>query len=206
MTKTPAIPAAIGTISSVNERPTNYSRKINISGQIINIKSNEEQYSNSLKNYADALYGTKEKLEIISAKLASIYKTKSETISGSEEVGARERELSKITSDISKTENEISKVNTRISDFIGLYGENATSTPALKLFGEFENKIAEAVSPEEIETTKEGYCYFYEETDKTGKICGLFGATASKEKETYKTHNEKEVKEISKEASETEIK
>ena len=208
---------------ALKDSQTIIKKKTDISSQIVIIKDGEERYNNSLEDYADALYGAKEKLEIVLAKLKCIRATSTNDTSntyddsdcdGADEdiknisLSAMDKTTDDISSDISKTESEISDIDGKISSFTGKYGENATSTSArtLELFDEFENKIAEAVSPEEIETTKEGYCYFYEETDKTGKICGLFGATASKEKETYKTHNEKEVKEISKEASETEIK
>ena len=122
-------------------------------------------------------------------------------------LSAVDKTVSEITSDISKTESQISSVDGKISTFAGKYGENviSASARALELFNEFEGKINEAESLEEITSIIEEYKYSYDKTDKIGEIFGLFGIKDD-EKETYKTHSGKEAEAISKEMVETKIK
>ena len=168
-------------------------KKSNISSQITNIKNNEEQYNDSLENYADALYGAKEKLEIVLAKLKCIKATSTADASdnadcdGADEdiknisLSAMDKTESDITSDIGKTEDQISSVDGKISTFTGKYGDNATSTSvqALELFDEFENEVMNAGSLGKITSIINEYCYSYNKDNKTGKICGLFGEKSS---------------------------
>ena len=164
-------------------------KKTNISGQIVNIKSNEEKYNGSLENYAEALYGAKEKLGIILAKLKCIKATSTSDASdnadcdGADEdiknisLSAMDKTESDITSDISKTESQMSSVESKISSFTGKYGDNATSTSAqvLELFDEFEDSVMNASSLGKITSIVSEYCYSYNKDNKTGEICGLFG-------------------------------
>ena len=157
--------------------------------QIVNIKSNEEKYNGSLENYAEALYGAKEKLGIILAKLKCIKATSTSDASdnadcdGADEdiknisLSAMDKTESDITSDISKTESQISSVDSKISSFTGKYGDNATSTSAqvLELFDEFEDSVMNASSLGKITSIVSEYCYSYNKDNKTGEICGLFG-------------------------------
>ncbi|KKT20814.1 MAG: hypothetical protein UW04_C0020G0005 [Parcubacteria group bacterium GW2011_GWB1_43_8] len=171
-------------------------KKSNISGQITNIKNNEEQYNNSLENYADALYGAKEKLEIVLAKLKCIRATSTNDTGntyddtdcdGADEdtknvlLSAVDKTESDTTSDISKTEDQISSIDGKISTFNDKYGENATSTSAqaLELFDEFEDEVNNAGSLGKITSIINEYCYSYNKDNKTGKICGLFGEKSS---------------------------
>lgn len=167
-------------------------KKSNISGQITSIENNEEQYNNSLEDYADALYGAKEKLEIVLAKLKCIRATSTNDTSntyddsdcdGADEdiknisLSAMDKTEDDITSDISKTNEKISDIDSKISSFTGKYGDNATSTSAqaLELFDEFENSVMSAGSLGKITSIISEYCYSYNKDNKTGKICGLFG-------------------------------
>ena len=167
-------------------------KKSNISGQITNIQSNEEQYNNSLENYADALYGTKEKLGIVLAKLKCIRATSTNDTSnsyadsdcdGADEdtrdvsLSAMDKTVNEISSDIDKTDSQISSVDGKISTFTSKYGDNATSTSAqaLELFDEFEESVMNAGSLGKITSIISEYCYSYDKDNKTGRICGLFG-------------------------------
>lgn len=176
---------------SKNQQTT--TKKSNISGQITNIKSNEEQYNNSLEDYADALYGAKEKLGIVLAKLKCIRATstndttntydESVDCDGADEdiknisLSAIDKTESDISSDIEKTNDQISSIDNKISSFTGKYGDNATSTSAqvLELFDEFEDSVMNAGSLGKITSIISEYCYSYDKTNKTGEICGLFG-------------------------------
>ena len=161
-------------------------KKSNISDQITNIKSNEEQYNNSLENYADALYGTREKLEIVLAKLKCIRATStndtsntyddSDCDSASEDtknvsLSAVDKTESEISSDISKTESKISDIDGKISSFVDKYGDNATSTSAqaLELFDEFENEVNNAGSLGKITSIISDYCYSYDKRQQNWK-------------------------------------
>ena len=167
-------------------------KKSNISGQITNITSNEEQYNNYLEDYADALYGVREKVEIVLAKLKCIRATSTNDTSnayddsdcdGADEdiknisLSAMDKTTDDITSDIDKTDSQISSIDSKISTFISKYGDNATSTSAqaLELFDEFETNVNNAGSLGKITSIISEYCYSYDKDNKTGKICGLFG-------------------------------
>src|SRR3989338_5600046 len=171
-------------------------KKSNISSQIQTIKGREENYKEVLNDYADTLYETKEKLEIVLAKLKCIRATSTNDTDNSYDdadcdgadediknisLSTMDKTESDITSDISKTENKISDVDTSISNFNGKYGNNATSTSvqALELFDEFENEVMNAGSLGKITSIVSEYCYSYNKENKTGKICGLFGEKSS---------------------------
>jgi len=136
--------------------------KFDLAAQIQDIENNEKQFSNYLENYAGDLYGAKEKLEIVLAKLKCIKATSTKivyddtdcdnmdesikkiTVSGDKHgTSTIDKTLDDITSDITKTEDQINSVNGKISIFFGQYGEKATSTSvqALKLFDEFESGV-----------------------------------------------------------------
>jgi len=173
-------------------------KKSNISSQIQTIKGREENYREVLNDYADTLYETKEKLEIVLAKLKCIRATSTNDTDNSYDdadcdgadediknisLSAMNKTESDITSDISKTENKISDIDTSISNFNGKYGDNATSTSvqALELFDEFENEVMNAGSLGKITSIINEYCYSYNKDNKTGKICGLFGEKSDSE-------------------------
>ena len=170
--------------------------KFDLAAQIQDIENNEKQFSNYLENYAGDLYGAKEKLEIVLAKLKCIKATSTKivyddtdcdnmdesikkiTVSGDKHgTSTIDKTLDDITSDITKTEDQINSVNGKISIFFGQYGEKATSTSvqALKLFDEFESGVMFATSLAKITDLVDEYCYSYNGEGKAGKICGLFG-------------------------------
>src|SRR3989344_5282338 len=177
----------------LNKNQQTINKKSNISSQIQTIKGREENYGEMLNEYADILYDTKEKLEIVLAKLKCIKATSTADTSdnadcdGADEdtknvlLSAVDKTESDITSDISKTEDKISDIDTLISNFNGKYGDNATSTTAqaLELFDEFENEVMNAGSLGKITSITNEYCYSYNKNNKTGKICGLFGDKSS---------------------------
>ena len=177
----------------LNKNQQTINKKSNISSQIQTIKGREENYGEMLNEYADILYDTKEKMEIVLAKLKCIKATSTAVASdnadcdGADEdiknisLSAVDKTESDIISDISKTEDKISDIDTLISNFNGKYGDNATSTTAqaLELFDEFENEVMNAGSLGKITSITNEYCYSYNKNNKTGKICGLFGEKSS---------------------------
>lgn len=163
--------------------------KSNISGQIETVKSSEEQYSDSLNDYADALYGTKEKLQTTLAKLECIYATSTSDMTYDyascdddiESIGKNlsviDKTSNNVSDDITNVKSGISNINNKINTFNDTYGVNATTTSAtvLGLLDSFENEVAQATSQSEISGIEMDYCYEYDKTSKTAKICGLFG-------------------------------
>src|SRR3989344_9529010 len=160
-------------------------KKSNISSQIQTIKGREENYKEVLNDYADTLYETKEKLEIVLAKLKCIRATSTNDTDNSYDdtdcdgasedtknvlLSAVDKTESDTTSDISKTEDQISSVDGKISTFNDKYGENATSTSvhALELFDEFEDEVMNAGSLGKITGIVDDYCYSYDKDNKTG--------------------------------------
>lgn len=193
--------------------------KSNISNQITKTEELESGYGESLEIYSEALYGTKEKLQTVLMYLECVYATStgdttynySSCNDDIESIGKNLSTIDKTSNDVSvdmaKIENEISNIDGRISVFNNTYGTNATTTSAITLdiLGEFEESVMMASSQSEITNTEEYYCYEYNKTNKTAKICGFFSEDET-EKETYTTHSNKDFNKISKEANKIEEK
>lgn len=163
--------------------------KTDIDGQVVTIKGNEKLYMNTLGDYADTIYNTKSKLETTLAKLRCI--KAANTIATEDNaacdgmdanvknvnLSALDKTESDVTADIGKTENKLIVINAAIADFSAKYGSSATTTSsrAIKLFEELDNKAMEAFQLSEINDLTEQYCYEYDSANESGKICGLFG-------------------------------
>lgn len=163
--------------------------KTDLDGQGATIKGNERLYMNTLGDHIDGLYNIKSKLETTLAKLRCV--KAANTIANEDNsacdgmnanvknvnLSALDKTENNVTADIGKTENKLIAINAAIADFSAKHGSNATTTSsrALKLFEELDRKVMEAFQLSEINDLTEQYCYEYDATDESGKICGLFG-------------------------------
>ena len=70
-----------------------------------------------------------------------------------------------------------------------------------ELLDEFENKIMMTTILEDVDVIISEYCYSYDETAKTGTVCGLYtDRHGNTKQETHTTHSEEEASAINEEA------
>jgi len=105
-------------------------------------------------------------------------------------------QVAEITVDIDKIESDAEQ------DDSGKYGENeiAVSARTAELLDDFENKVMMAIALEDIDDVIGEYCYSYDESKKTGTICGLYADKEGNTKqETHTTHSAEEAEAINEE-------
>lgn len=184
-------------------------KKTDISGQIIIIKDGNDQYNNAIKNYRDWSSEAESDRGTVLAKLKCIRATSanytdniyddSACLGASEEiknVKLTPEQVAEITVDIDKIESDAEQ------DDSGKYGENeiAVSARTAELLDDFENKVMMAIALEDIDDVIGEYCYSYDESKKTGTICGLYADKEGNTKqETHTTHSAEEAEAINEE-------
>lgn len=185
-------------------------KKTDISSQIIVIKNGNDQYNNALKNYMGVSRGAENSAGIILAKLKCIRATSTNDVANiyadsaclgaSKEimnVKLTKEQIAEITVDIDKIESD-----TKQNDS-GKYDEYeiAVSARTAELLDEFENKVMATTALEDIDVIIEEYCYSYNESSKTGTVCGLYtDKNGNTKQETHNTHSEEEASAIDQEA------
>ena len=194
---------------ALNKSKTLTKKKTDISGQIVLIKDGNDQHDNAIKKYRDWSSEAESNKGIVLAKLKCIRATSTNDIGDiyddSDCLGASEEiknvkltpeQIAEITVDIDKIESDA------WPDDSGKYeDETAVSARTAELLDEFENKVMMATALEDIDVITDEYCYSYDESKKTGTICGLYAdKEGNTEQETHTTRSEEEATAINKEA------
>jgi len=194
---------------ALNKSKTLTKKKTDISGQIVIIKDGNDQYDNSIKNYRELSGEAEGNRGIVLAKLKCVRATSandtddvyddSDCLGASEEiknVKLTPEQVAEITVDIDKIESDAGQ------DDSGKYGEDeiAVSARTAELLDEFESKAMMATSLEDLDVIIGEYCYSYDESKKTGTICGLYADKEGNTKqETHTTHSAEEAEAINEE-------
>ena len=197
-------------MGALSDSQTLTKKKTDISSQVVIIKSGNDSYNNAIKNYMGVSGDSENNTGIVLAKLKCIRATSTNDVGNiyddSACLGASEEiknvkltlgQIAEITVDINKIESDVGQGGTNENN----EDEIAVSARTAELLDEFENKIMMTTNLEDVDVIISEYCYSYNETTKTGTVCGLYiDRYGNTKQETHTTHSEEEASVINEEA------